>query len=866
LVGDGYTAAQISGLTQDTLGAGWYCSSITTNEATGSIRDFKNKEGKWFNYVKGDATTLTNLDSEEFSVQGIGNMASITGDTSITGYDIVITLAAETGLTLASVASAGGNQSWSQSGNVITLYDVANGYNLDSLDNLNLTFTADTGYTLPSAQTITSQSPTSFVSTGGNPSWNSSTGVLGLEFTSQTISSADKAISLNLANGGTAVDYSVAGTYDVVSENVDIKSSVNNSYSKSANYLTNSEIDFGTPDKIAFTANSGYYFATTPTCEVITEDSDTESYYTITTANTTTDSDGNVTKVTFTINYKHGAANVTGDKLLFTAKANKIFVTPTGQITGFKTKRANLLRRGDSRKVIIIGEPNTTFKLSRLKGTYSDAESDFTDDPKRYWDGDSWELVATQLTIPSTGSYVVEDTIASSSASRRYKWKIEDATISMDDDNPITLYQYSDVTFTLDAALESISSYIAAPGAGEYGELTSSYISLTEPPEDSDYRDIPIEFYIYRATANDEDDDYLTAGAISTESITYHEIQAETASATDGSTVVTLTAASKSIVAGMIVTGDNIAVRSSALEPNGVTVASVSGANITLSSKQQVPSGEALTFSPPNDWRFAIRDLATAAATDTTATGSGSAGTAMTISAENSAIKKGMRVTGTNMHDNAVVTNISGTTVTLSDAASGTMSGTYNFLGSSSDGNVFVYKVTGNLEIQKYGSQDLTAQLLVDSFISQGGGSGSGGGMTAFITIQPGSNLTAATMTRHSITEGTAHNATFTGTFTLTGNWDGNTASDVQSGLEAASLTSKSQIQGINSYLSSFTFTDGGYSGTGSSATASGESTTGQIQYSISIDNASGGNATSSDIATGYDFTINVTGGTFQDP
>ena len=65
---------------------------------------------------------------------------------------------------------------------------------------------ADTGYTLPSAQTITSQSPTSFVSTGGNPSWNSSTGVLGLEFTSQTISSADKAISLNLANGGTAVD------------------------------------------------------------------------------------------------------------------------------------------------------------------------------------------------------------------------------------------------------------------------------------------------------------------------------------------------------------------------------------------------------------------------------------------------------------------------------------------------------------------------------------------------------------------------------------------------------------------------------------------------------------------------------------
>ena len=236
----------------------------------------------------------------------------------------------------------------------------------------------------------------------------------------------------------------------------------------------------------------------------------------------------------------------------------------------------------------------------------------------------------------------------------------------------------------------------------------------------------------------------------------------------------------------------------------------------------------------------------------------------MTISAANTAIKKGMFVTGTNMHANAVVTNVSGTTVTLSDSSTGSMSGTYNFLGATADGNTAVFKITGNLEIQKYGSQDLSAQLLVDSFISQGGGSGSGGGMTAFITIQPGSNLTAASMTRHSITEGTAHNATFVGTFTLTGNWDGNSASDCRSGLNAA-LTNKTQIQGINSFLTSFTFTDG-YTGTPTGGTASGESSTGEIQYSISIDNASGGNATSSDIAAGYDFTINMTGGDFQDP
>ena len=52
---------------------GWFVNSITTDQQTGSIKEFKDKEGKWFNYIKGDATTLENLDTKEFSVQGIGN-------------------------------------------------------------------------------------------------------------------------------------------------------------------------------------------------------------------------------------------------------------------------------------------------------------------------------------------------------------------------------------------------------------------------------------------------------------------------------------------------------------------------------------------------------------------------------------------------------------------------------------------------------------------------------------------------------------------------------------------------------------------------------------------------------------------------
>lgn len=51
---------------------GWYVSHIETDLQTGKIPEFINKEGKWFNAIKGDCTELENVDEREFSVQGIG--------------------------------------------------------------------------------------------------------------------------------------------------------------------------------------------------------------------------------------------------------------------------------------------------------------------------------------------------------------------------------------------------------------------------------------------------------------------------------------------------------------------------------------------------------------------------------------------------------------------------------------------------------------------------------------------------------------------------------------------------------------------------------------------------------------------------
>ena len=58
---------------------GWYIESINTNLQSGNIKEFIEKENKWFNKISGDtlvfdnvSTSDNNLDVEEFSVQGLG--------------------------------------------------------------------------------------------------------------------------------------------------------------------------------------------------------------------------------------------------------------------------------------------------------------------------------------------------------------------------------------------------------------------------------------------------------------------------------------------------------------------------------------------------------------------------------------------------------------------------------------------------------------------------------------------------------------------------------------------------------------------------------------------------------------------------
>jgi len=66
-----------------TAKTGWYAEDVTTDKQSGSLNEFIEKEGKWFNYIKGDTTYYTsasdnNLDTGEFNVQGLGIITSHT--------------------------------------------------------------------------------------------------------------------------------------------------------------------------------------------------------------------------------------------------------------------------------------------------------------------------------------------------------------------------------------------------------------------------------------------------------------------------------------------------------------------------------------------------------------------------------------------------------------------------------------------------------------------------------------------------------------------------------------------------------------------------------------------------------------------
>ena len=65
---------------------GWYVDSIITDKEQGNIKEFIEKEGKWFNNINRFIdTTLTSADTADFTFQGIGEVSSAALSGVVTG-------------------------------------------------------------------------------------------------------------------------------------------------------------------------------------------------------------------------------------------------------------------------------------------------------------------------------------------------------------------------------------------------------------------------------------------------------------------------------------------------------------------------------------------------------------------------------------------------------------------------------------------------------------------------------------------------------------------------------------------------------------------------------------------------------------
>ena len=88
---------QADNLTPSTFNTnkGWYVNQLVTDLQEGKVKEFIDKEGKKFNYIKGLQTFFNtncdnNVDSSEFNVQGIGRASNIEGDIEPTAYAITV--------------------------------------------------------------------------------------------------------------------------------------------------------------------------------------------------------------------------------------------------------------------------------------------------------------------------------------------------------------------------------------------------------------------------------------------------------------------------------------------------------------------------------------------------------------------------------------------------------------------------------------------------------------------------------------------------------------------------------------------------------------------------------------------------------
>ena len=228
----GLSPTDISAL-PETETKGWYANSITTDQQTGSVRFFKEKENFKFNQILGDDTTLSNIDTKEFSIQGLGVPTSSGGSGSVT-FILTVDTGSNNIIDNATVNPT-----------TVTYTGLANGEQVGAnLSDAVFTITPNTGFVISasdvSASTVAGTATIGNTGTAGTLG-NTVTVTVDILSSINMISDLTKDISISAL--AKPAKYTVTGTFSTDEKNTTTSSLHNFGYSGTGNYYLNAKVN-----------------------------------------------------------------------------------------------------------------------------------------------------------------------------------------------------------------------------------------------------------------------------------------------------------------------------------------------------------------------------------------------------------------------------------------------------------------------------------------------------------------------------------------------------------------------------------------------------------------------------------------------
>lgn len=165
---------------------------------------------------------------------------------------------------------------------------------------------------------------------------------------------ADTTLIIDIDGSANLQSYSLSGNYSTTVSGA-TSSSESSTYSGSGNF--GQQVTVLTK---VFSADSGTHFETLPSYVLTAKN---PSRYDISRTTTGSDSDGNVTQVTFTVKYTFSNESETGDSIAFTANTVTIF-SPTVEIQDYGLRTIVIETIGEERKMTVFGVPGAQFSLT----------------------------------------------------------------------------------------------------------------------------------------------------------------------------------------------------------------------------------------------------------------------------------------------------------------------------------------------------------------------------------------------------------------------------------------------------------------------------------------------------------------------